>query len=346
MSAEIAGRPQFTRRGEPSENNTHVAEVARLQIGEFLRIQLRISGFIMLQKHFNFAALAIVVFGAMLVNPGVAKETAKKSPEGPAKQAAVSPKDGVIRLFDGKTLGDCYTWLKDTKREDPRNVFTVEDGMIHVSGDGLGALVTNKKYRDYHLVLEYKFGERRWHKREQATRDSGVLIHSNGKDGGYQDTWMPSLECQIIEGGAGDFVPVPGVGEDGKLMPLTYTCNVSRDRDGEFVWDAKGEKKKFDRGGYKRVNWYGRDPDWTDTRDFRGKQDVDSPHGKWTRMDVISDGGHIQTFVNGKKVNEAFDVSPDEGRIQLQTELAEIFFRRWELWPLANGPKPAPAEQE
>jgi len=56
--------------------------------------------------------------------------------------------------------------------------------------------------------------------------------------------------------------------------------------------------------------------------------------------------GEVGTFVNGKKVNEAFDVTPREGRIQLQTELAEIFYRRWELWPLGQGPKPAPAKQE
>ena len=46
----------------------------------------------------------------------------------------------MIKLFDGKTLGDCYTWLKDTKREDPRKVFTVSDGMIHISGDGYGGI--------------------------------------------------------------------------------------------------------------------------------------------------------------------------------------------------------------
>jgi len=40
---------------------------------------------------------------------------------------------------------------QDTKREDPRKVFTVSDGMIHISGDGYGGLVTNKRYRDYHL---------------------------------------------------------------------------------------------------------------------------------------------------------------------------------------------------
>src|SRR5262245_44994702 len=66
---------------------------------------------------------------------------------------AIAPKNDVIRLFDGKSLGDCYTWLKDSEREDPRKVFRVEDGMIHVTSDGLGGLVTNKRYRDYHLVL-------------------------------------------------------------------------------------------------------------------------------------------------------------------------------------------------
>ena len=50
---------------------------------------------------------------------------------------AISPKENVIQLFDGKTLGDCYTWLKDTHRDDPRKVFSVVDGNLHISGDGL-----------------------------------------------------------------------------------------------------------------------------------------------------------------------------------------------------------------
>ncbi len=258
--------------------------------------------------------------------------------------AAVAPTDNVIRLFDGKTLGDCYTWLKDTQREDPRKVFSVVDGKIHISGDGLGGLVTNKRYRDYHLVLEFKFGDRTWHNRENAARDSGLLIHSNGKDGGYSDTWMPSIEVQIIEGGVGDFVPVPGADVDGKPITISYTCNAGRDRDDEVIWQPDGPREVFKQGNLKRVNWFGRDPDWKDEKDFRGPQDKDSPHGQWTRLDVFCDGGHIETFVNGTKVNEAFDVSPRAGRIQLQTELAEIDFRRWELWPLDKGPKPEPAK--
>ena len=262
-----------------------------------------------------------------------------------AADDAVSPTDGVIRLFDGRSLGDCYTWLKDMKREDPRQVFRVTDGMLHVTGDGLGGILTNKRYRDYHLVLEFKWGNRTWRGRENAARDSGLLIHSNGIDGGYDGNWMPSIEVQIIEGGVGDIVPVPGKDENGQPVPIAYTCDVGRDRDGEVVWDAGGTRETFRRGNLKRVNWYGRDPDWADVKGFRGPQDQDSPLGEWTRLDVMCDGGHVEIFVNGTKVSEAFDVSPRDGRLQLQSELAEIHYRRWELWPLGKGPKPARATQ-
>ena len=66
----------------------------------------------------------------------------------------------VMRLWNGKDLTGLTTWLKDTKREDPRGVFKITDGMIHLSGDGLGELCTEAKYRDYHLVVEYKWGRR------------------------------------------------------------------------------------------------------------------------------------------------------------------------------------------
>ncbi len=286
--------------------------------------------------------LPFIICTALLVQEH--RAWAADSAKTPTAGEAVAPKDGVIRLFDGKTLGDCYTWLTDTHREDPRHVFSVKNGMLRVSGDGLGALVTNKRYRDYHLVLEFKFGEKTWHGRENSARDSGLLIHSNGKDGAYNGAWMPSIEVQIIEGGVGDFIPVGGSGLDGKPVPITLTCNTTRDRDGEAVWDPNGPREVFKLGHMARVNWFGRDPDWKDVKGFRGPQDKDSPHGQWTRLDVFCDGGHIQTFVNGIKVNEAFNVSPHAGRLQLQSELAEIDYRRWELWPLDKGPKPQPAK--
>ncbi len=258
-------------------------------------------------------------------------------------ESAVRPSEGVIALFDGKTLGDCYTWLQDTKREDPRKVFGVKDGLLHITGDGYGGLLTNKAYRDYHLILEYKWGDRTWQSRKESARDSGLLIHCNGADGGYSGIWMPGIEVQIIEGGVGDILIVPGNDETGEVKPVSISVHAGRDRDDEVIWQADAPLETIAGTSASRVNWFGRDVDWEDKIGFRGAHDLDSPHGEWTRIDVIADGGHFQLFVNGTLANEVFDVSPRAGRLQLQSELAEIFIRRWELWPLGKGPEPAPA---
>jgi hypothetical protein len=289
------------------------------------------------------AYLRITMSLSLLLLGLLADSLAAAEPKG--AEAAVAPTNGPMKLFDGKSLGDCYTWLQDTKRDDPRSVFRVADGLLHVTGDGLGGLITNKAYRDYHLVLEYRWGEKTWGERENAARDSGLLIHSNGIDGGYQGIWMPSIEVQIIEGGVGDFIPVTGKYAAGKPVPISMTAIVTRDCDGEVVWKDDGAEETFDANNRSRINWRDRDPDWQDVKGFRGSKDVDSPGQQWTRIDVLADGDRITTFVNGQKVNEATRVSPTEGRIQLQTELAEIFFRRWELYPIGAGPKPAAAEQ-
>ena len=137
-----------------------------------------------------------------------------------------------------------YSWLKDTKYEDPRKVFTVHDDMIHISGDGLGCITTKEEYRDYRLVTEWKWGERTWGARKKATKDSGILVHCTGRDGGYSGIWMASIEAQIIQGGCGDFIVVAGNNEDGSPVPLSITAEVVKDRDGESVWHKKGASRK------------------------------------------------------------------------------------------------------
>lgn len=248
---------------------------------------------------------------------------------------AVSPTDEAIQLFNGKDLSGLYTWLSDTQYEDPRGVFTVHDGLLHVSGDGFGYVGTKQSYRDYHLVAEWKWGERTWEPRKERTKDSGILIHCVGPDGNYGGNWMASIESQIIQGGVGDFILVVGKYADGSPVPVRLTAEVVQDRDGESVWHRGGERKTFESG---RINWYGRDPDWEDKLGFRGPVDVESLDGEWTRQEVICEGGHVTNVVNGTVVNEGFDAFPSAGKIIFQAEKAEIFFRKIELWPLGKAP--------
>jgi hypothetical protein len=244
----------------------------------------------------------------------------------------VTPKGAVIRLFNGKNLDGLYTWLQDAKYEDPRKAFTVENGVLRISGDGWGYVCTKRRYKDYHLVVEYRWGDRTWLTRKTRARDSGVIVHCADPDGSFQNTFMAGIEAQVIEGGTGDFLVLPGKRADGSVIPASLTAETTKDRDGETVWEKGGKRITFN--GFGRVNWYGRDPDWTDTLGYRGKQDIESPGKQWTRLDIICDGGHLVYRVNGIEANEGFDVVPSSGKILIQCEGAEIYIRRFELLPL------------
>lgn len=250
----------------------------------------------------------------------------------------VVPTEPIV-LFDGRSLAPFYTYISDTLYEDPQRVFSVVEAIdgapaIRISGEGgFGGLITKETYANYHLVAEFRWGELTWGNRRTASRDSGILLHGFGPDGGYNKTWLASIECQIIEGGVGDFLAVPGVAEDGSALTPALSAEVHRDRDGEPCYQPGGEPLTIHAG---RVNWYGRDPDWQDLLGYRGPQDVESPHGEWTRVECICRDATIELHVNGTLVNRATDCYPTSGKLTFQTEGAEIYFRRIELLPLAE----------
>ncbi len=247
----------------------------------------------------------------------------------------IRPTNSVIPLFNGKNLDGLYTWLQDSKYEDPHKVFTVENGLLHISGDAGGYICTKDRYQDYHLVVEYRWGERTWQSRKTAARDTGVIVHAADPDGSFRNVFMAGIEAQIIEGGTGDFLVLPGTRADGSPIPASLTAETTTDRDGEIVWKKGSPRTTFNT--FQRINWYGRDPDWSDVLSFRGKQDIESAGTDWTRLDVICDGDRIAYRVNDVLVNEAFDCTPSAGKILIQTEFAEVYVRRFELQPLKSA---------
>jgi hypothetical protein len=245
----------------------------------------------------------------------------------------------AVALFNGKNLDGFRSWLVDTKREDPRRVFSVSEGMIHISGDGLGYLRTEKEYTDYHLTAEFKWGAKnwKWGDRIGKARDSGIFLHATGPDGNSHDgggAFMAAIECNLFQGATGDFLLIRGNGADGKLIAprLTATVADGRDTDGWFTWKSGGRAQTIERMG--RINWSGKSPQWRDVLDFRGANDVEKPVGEWNTVECVCAGSRITIKVNGTAVNEATDVWPRSGHILLQCEGSEIWFRKLELKPL------------
>lgn len=266
--------------------------------------------------------LVFALFLLVVVVSAVAQKAMRSVPEKKEKGKK------AIELFNGNNLDGWYTFLQNRGRNnDPKKVFTVKDGMIRISGEEWGCITTDTEYENYRLITEFKWGQSTYAPRLKNARDSGILLHSQGEDGNSQGIWMTSIECQIIEGGTGDFIVV-GDGS-GKFE---ITCTVAEEKQGNsFVFQPDGRKVTINEN---RINWYGRDPNWKDFLGFRGKNDIENPVGEWNLLECVVKDGEIKVFLNGALVNRATDVKPGKGRIQIQSESAEIFFRRVDLLPL------------
>ena len=246
-----------------------------------------------------------------------------------SEQSGTNDSDkGTVQLFNGENLDGWYTFIKDKGRDnDPNKVFTVQNGMIRISGEEYGGITTNDEYNNYKLVVEFKWGEITFAPRTDKAKDSGILLHSQGKDGGYSGTWMHSIECQLIEGGTGDIIVVG----DGTTNFSVTSPVAPEKQNGSYIYKPNGELVTLNRG---RINWYGRDANWEDVIGFRGANDVENPVGEWNRIECHARGEEIQIYLNDKLVNHAVKAQPTKGRIQIQSEGAELFVRRVELIPL------------
>ncbi|MCA9060548.1 MAG: DUF1080 domain-containing protein, partial [Planctomycetaceae bacterium] len=202
--------------------------------------------------------------------------------------AGGDPVTSKIDLLHVIRSGDVEYHINPTSdfHDDPHDIWTFDqDGALHVSGRGYGYVATRSDYRDYHLVIEFRWGEKTWGMREDRARDNGLLLHAYGPHGAYGNTWMASIECQIIEGGTGDILVLSPKLADGTELTTSVTAEIGRDRDNEMIW-KKGEPRQQVTKG--RINWEKRDEDWADKRGFRGRADVERPFGEWNHLEVIA----------------------------------------------------------
>lgn len=141
-------------------------------------------------KIIQFATLLIII---LLVTPyvAIAQSKSKKT------KSQKNPKSENIQLFNGKDLSNWVFQLKD-QAIDPATVFTVQNGVIHISGNPFGYMRTKDTYSDYKLHVEWRWPA-------EAT-NSGVFVHAQQPD----TIWLKCVECQLQAGNAGDFVCMNG----------------------------------------------------------------------------------------------------------------------------------------
>jgi hypothetical protein len=245
---------------------------------------------------------------------------------------AIGADPAVIHLFNGKDLTNFYTYLGPAakgekpigKNADPKQVFKVEDGAIHVSGEVYGYVATEKEYENYHLTVEFKWGEKTYEPRKDKARDSGVLLHATGTD----KVWPQCIECQMIEGGTCDIILVSG----GRDKATKITAPVEQ-HGKQFYYSPGAPTREF---ANERINWFGRDPDWKDVVGVRGPKDVERPVGQWNVIECTCDGSYISYKLNGVQMNGGTNANLTKGKILLQSEGAEVYFRKADLRPLGK----------
>ena len=241
---------------------------------------------------------------------------------------ATSEVPGLARGADGR-----YTEAIGSGR-DPLGVFTVVqdvDGMpaIRISGEVFGELRTARSFENYHLKLQFKWGEKKWapRNRPEDRRDSGLLYHVHADPGQNGRTWARSIELQIQEGDVGD------------LYAIGSTIAVrARARGGTtpvlFDYDPAGEWMFFTQSHRQ------------DGRAIK-QPDNEKPTGEWNTVELIAFGDEAIHVVNGTvvmRLRHPMRIDTDvpapvtSGPIILQSEGAEVFYRNIQVRPLRSVP--------
>ena len=216
------------------------------------------------------------------------------------------------------------------------NVFTMieEDGepVLRISGETYGCVISHESYRNYHLRMQVKYGEKRWEPRMDKALDSGLLYHSEGEPGGdYWFSWMRSFEFQVMqsgtpEGNSGDFWSITNTKADIKISRPDPEKRI-------YYYDPEGEWLTV---GHRGVT------------NFCGTKDYNSPDGEWTTLELICFEGKSLHIVNGqvamalqnlRQTTGQGDIPLEEGKLQLQSEAGEVFYKGIEIHPIEQMPE-------
>src|SRR4030095_31964 len=107
-----------------------------------------------------------------------------------------------------------------------------------------GELRTKESFENYHLRLQFKWGEKKWPPRDKpgTPRDSGLLYHVHAPPGQDGRTWARSIELQIQEHDVGDLYAVgSAIAVRAKARPGTQPILYDYDPAGEWTFFSQSQ---------------------------------------------------------------------------------------------------------
>lgn len=145
----------------------------------------------------------------------------------------------------------------------------------------------------------------------------------HGKGDGY---WLRSQEFQIQEGDCGDYWGVAGAG---------FGVHAAMNADSIFQYDPQGPLLTFNQRS--EIG-----------RHCKKYPDVEKPTGEWNTIDLYCFKGTSIHVMNGKVVmvlqnstqsDNGVETQLIKGKIQLQSESAEVFYRNIRIRPIEELPQ-------
>ena len=211
------------------------------------------------------------------------------------------------------------------------HVFSVveEEGRLalRISGEIYGCVFTRQEYANYRLKLKVRWGTAKWTPRREKLRDSGILYHSVGPSGvDYFRAWMLSQEFQIMEGHMGDYWSIANSAIDIRaFIPEGGMNSVASARQPFLPFGAKPSVTGF----------------------CLRSADHESERGAWTELELVCFEGKSLHVVNGhvvmilqnsRSMTDGVATPLTKGRIQLQSEAAEVVFTDIQIQPIDRLP--------
>jgi hypothetical protein len=218
--------------------------------------------------------------------------------------------------------------IEEAKNGDYNDYVFLIKNVIPVTADPFVSLFNGKDLSGWHSFLQ-NIGTDRDPNGNFKVEDG--LLHVNGKDLGYVITnnpyanyhfkvefrwgvnkWPPR---QNDKRDAGICYNIP-VNEPDSIWPKSIECQIQEGDVGDF-WLL----------GFSTIKVKGEQNVPSEHTRFIKYADGEKPYGEWNTVEVVSINGTCIHMVNGVIVNVGTDASVKEGRILLQSEYSEIYYR-------------------